>query len=83
MANFYCKNCGRRFGSVFDLTSRPCTRHPNGTNKGPHELYEGEEKERYTCKYCGRTFNSIYDMTERPCSRHPNGANKGNHSPAL
>ncbi|MBR5638629.1 MAG: hypothetical protein IKW83_02585 [Muribaculaceae bacterium] len=60
-----------------------CHRHPNSTNKGPHKLYEGSEKKRYTCKYCGQQFTSIMSMTGMWCFRHPNGQNKGKHAPAL
>lgn len=83
MANYYCKHCGQRFPSVAALTSQSCARHPNGSGKGKHELYEGSEKSQYTCKYCGMKFNSISGMTAQSCSRHPNGPGKGKHSPAL
>ena len=83
MAKCYCKFCGRDFNSVSDLTARLCPRHPSGTNKGKHELYEGSEKDSYTCKYCGKTSFSISRLTEGLCPNHPNGRCKGNHSPAL
>ena len=83
MANFYCKNCGARFFSVSSLTAANCPRHPAGYNKGKHELYEGDEKSRYTCKYCGTTSGSISGLTSGNCPRHPEGYNKGKHSPSL
>lgn len=83
MANFYCEYCGQKFSSVSSLTVGNCTRHPNGTCKGRHKLYEGSEKSKYTCKYCGQTFGSISSMTAGNCIRHPNGTCKGRHAPAL
>ncbi|HJH02536.1 MAG TPA: hypothetical protein K8W19_00740 [Victivallis vadensis] len=83
MANYYCKNCGRKFSDVRTLTSLFCSRHPDGSGKGKHELYEGDEKSTYTCKYCGRTFSSIAALVGVRCSRHPDGSGKGYHSPAL
>lgn len=83
MANYYCEYCGRKFSSVADLTSSSCIRHPDGSNKGRHKLYEGSEKSKYVCKYCGRQFSSIADLTSSSCVRHPNGSNKGRHAPAL
>lgn len=83
MANFYCEYCGQKFSSASSLTAGNCMRHPNGTYKGRHKLYEGSEKSKYTCKYCGQTFNSISSMTAGNCMRHPNGTCKGRHAPAL
>ena len=83
MANYYCKHCGASFSSVRNLTGQTCPRHPNGVNRGKHELYEGDEKNSYTCKYCGREFSSIRNMTAQTCPRHPDGVNRGKHSPAL
>lgn len=83
MANFYCEYCGQKFSSVSSLAAASCPRHPNGSNKGKHKLYEGAEKSKYTCKYCGQSFPSISAMTASPCPRHPNGGNKGKHAPAL
>ena len=80
---FYCEYCGQQFASVQSLTGMKCHRHPNGSNKGPHKLYEGCEKKRYTCKYCGQQFTSIMSMTGMWCHRHPDGQNKGKHAPAL
>ena len=82
MEKFYCKYCGRDFNSISNMTARPCPNHPNGSNKGRHEPYEGDEKDVYYCKYCGRDFNSISNMTARPCPNHPNGSNKGRHEPS-
>lgn len=83
MANFYCEYCGYKFSSISSLTANKCFRHPDGTNKGKHKLYEGSEKSKYTCKYCGISFNKLSSLTANNCLRHPDGSNKGKHSPAL
>ncbi len=83
MANYYCKNCGKDYSSIQSLTNGICFRHPNGTNKGKHQLYEGSEKSQYDCKYCGKPYSSIQSLTNGTCFRHPEGTNKGKHSPAL
>ncbi|WP_217451034.1 hypothetical protein [Bacteroides sp. Marseille-P8574] len=51
---FYCEYCGHKFPNVRLLVSGSCPRHPDGSNKGRHKLYEGSEKTKYTCKYCGK-----------------------------
>lgn len=81
--NCYCEYCGKKFPDVRQLTSATCPRHPDGSNKGRHKLYEGTEKQEYTCKYCGKKFPSIMVMTGGPCVNHPKGSNKGPHAPAL
>ncbi|MAX26628.1 MAG: hypothetical protein CMJ19_19210 [Phycisphaeraceae bacterium] len=81
--NFYCMYCGNKYSSVTSLSSSTCTRHPNGSHKGKHALYEGSEKTKYTCKYCGNQYTSITSLTASNCTRHPNGSHKGRHSPAL
>ena len=83
MTNFYCEYCGQSFSSVSSLTANSCSRHPLGSNKGKHKLYEGSEKTKYTCKYCGTSFNTISSLTANSCSRHLDGSNKGKHAPAL
>lgn len=83
MANYYCEYCGHKFPEVRLLVSATCVKHPDGSHKGKHKLYEGSEKSEYTCKYCGRKFNSIMLMTSATCSGHPKGSNKGGHAPAL
>lgn len=83
MANFYCEYCGTSRSSVSLLTSSVCPRHPEGSNKGKHKLYEGGEKSKYTCKYCGRQSPSLSLLVSAVCSKHPNGSNKGKHAPAL
>jgi len=83
MANYYCKNCGRKFSDVRTLTAGSCPRHPEGNCKGKHQLYEGSEKSSYMCKYCGRSFHDIATLTAGSCPRHPEGNCKGRHSPAL
>ena len=79
----YCKHCGYEAHSVSSLTAGSCFRHPNGANKGKHELYEGAEKSEYVCKYCGYKAHSISSLTAGRCFRHPLGANKAPHAPAL
>lgn len=81
--NFYCEYCGAKYSSIASLTNGYCPRHPNGTNRGKHKLYEGSEKPQYFCKYCGAKYSSIAALTNGYCSRHPNGTNRGKHSPAL
>jgi DNA-directed RNA polymerase subunit RPC12/RpoP len=83
MANFYCEYCGKKYPSVLNLTSVTCHRHPLGSNRGKHKLYEGSEKAKYTCKYCGKEYPSLINLTSVSCHRHPNGSNKGKHSPTL
>lgn len=80
---YYCEYCGHKFPDTRLLVSAPCSRHPDGPNKGKHKLYEGSLKQQYTCKYCGRKFPSIIVMTGAPCPYHPKGENKATHSPAL
>ena len=81
--HYYCEYCGHKFTSVRQLTSATCPRHPNGSNKGHHKLYEGCEKSEYTCKYCGKKFPSIQVIVGGLCVNHPKGSNKGAHAPAL
>lgn len=83
MANYYCEYCGQKFSSISTLTASTCLRHPAGSHKGKHKLYEGSEKSKYTCKYCGQSFGSIATMTASTCLRHPDGSHKGKHAPAL
>jgi len=83
MANFYCEYCGQKHSSVSSLTSGSCFRHPSGSNKGKHSLYQGSEKSQYVCRFCGQKHSSISSLTSGSCFRHPNGANKGKHAPAL
>lgn len=83
MANFYCEYCGTKSSSVSSLTSGFCPRHPNGSSKGRHKLYEGAEKAKYTCEYCGRDASSISSLISGFCPRHPDGSNKGRYTPAL
>lgn len=81
--HYYCEYCGHKFPNVRLLTSGSCPRHPDGSNKGCHKLYEGSEKMKYACKYCGKQFSSILLMVGGQCVNHPKGVNKGNHIPAL
>ena len=81
--NYYCKYCGTKNSSIANLTAAPCFRHPDGSNKGKHALYQGDEKAKYECQYCGTSNSSLSNLTAAPCYRHPLGANKGKHEPAL
>ena len=83
MSNFYCEYCGEAFSNPRNLTIQNCMRHPNGTLKGKHKLYEGGEKSTYICKYCGNSFNSIKTMISQNCMRHEAGVLRGRHAPAL
>ena len=83
MSNFYCAYCGEAFSNPRNLTIQNCMRHPNGTLKGKHKLYEGGEKSQYFCKYCGKKFSSLQPLTASSCPRHPDGFCKGKHAPAL
>ena len=83
MANYYCEYCGHKFPDVRLLVSATCVKHPDGSHKGKHKLYEGSEKSEYICKYCGRKFSSIMLMTSGTCANHPKGSNKGGHAPTL
>ena len=77
--NYYCEYCGHKFPDVRSLTSGTCSKHPDGSNRGHHKLYEGTEKSKYTCKYCGKQFPSIMVMVGGQCVNHPKGSNKGPH----
>ena len=83
MAHYYCEYCGTKSSSISSLTGSSCLRHPLGSLKGRHKLYEGTEKTKYSCKYCGTSSSTISSLTGGTCSRHPNGSLKGKHSPAL
>ena len=83
MADYYCEYCGHRFVDARQLVSATCSRHPDGSNRGRHKLYEGTGKSKYTCKYCGHTFSSIIQMVGGTCAYHPKGSNKEAHAPAL
>lgn len=83
MSKVYCEYCGSDYSSVQAMTGHPCSRHPDGSGKGRHKLYEGAAKPQYTCKYCGSKYSTIATMTGFMCARHPSGTNKGRHLPAL
>lgn len=80
---FFCEYCGQKFSSVKTMVINNCPRHPDGSFKGRHKLYEGREKTQYVCKYCGQKFTSIQSLTTNKCLKHPDGSMKGRHSPAL
>jgi hypothetical protein len=79
----YCKYCGYKASTIQSLTANSCMRHPLGSLKGKHALYEGSEKSHYQCKHCGYTASSISALTANRCMNHPLGAHKGYHEPAL
>lgn len=83
MANYYCMYCGSKYPSVANLTATFCPKHPDGSGKGKHVLYEGAEKSQYTCKFCGLKYPTIAAMSASFCPRHPDGFGKGKHTPAL
>jgi hypothetical protein len=83
MSNYYCKYCGNKQSSISTLTAYSCSRHPLGSNKGKHALYEGAEKSKYQCKFCGNAQSTIATLTAYSCPRHPDGPNKGKHEPAI
>ena len=83
MANYFCEYCGQNYSNIPSLTSGQCKRHPNGTLKGKHKLYEGVEKHKYTCKLCGSINSSLAGLTSGACRNHPKGKLKGNHQPTL
>lgn len=83
MANYYCEYCGVKYQSIQALAATTCGKHPNGSHKGRHKLYEGGEKSEYYCKYCGAKYQNIQALTATTCGKHPNGSHKGRHSPAL
>lgn len=81
--NYYCKYCGTKTSSIASLTASSCSRHPSGSNKAKHVLYEGDEKSKYECKHCGTSNSTLVSLTASSCSRHPLGPNKGKHEAAL
>ncbi|QQS51101.1 MAG: hypothetical protein IPM71_16325 [Bacteroidota bacterium] len=83
MAKVLCKYCGSSASTISSLTANTCPRHPLGSHKGKHALYEGAEKSQYECKYCGSKASSISSLTANTCPRHPNGSHKGKHEPAM
>ena len=83
MSNCYCEYCGTKASSIMGLTGNSCHRHPLGSGKGKHKLYEGSEKSQYVCKHCGTKYSSLSSLTSGSCMRHPNGSHKGKHAPAL
>lgn len=83
MQNFYCEYCGSKASNIATLIGSSCHRHPTGSNKGKHKLYEGSEKSKYSCKYCGTSASSITNLVTSSCHRHPDGASKGKHAVAL
>lgn len=78
---FFCKYCGKKYGSISSLTSDTCYKHPYGHNKGKHDLYQGPIQDKYFCEYCGKPFNSLSALTSDTCYKHPAGHNKGYHLP--
>jgi hypothetical protein len=83
MSKSICEYCGEEKATTKILTSNNCAKHPSGTYKGKHKLYEGSEKNKYECKYCGEQKATIKILTSNKCGKHPLGFYKGNHSPAI
>lgn len=54
--NFYCEYCGHKFPNVRLLATATCPRHPDGSNKGYHKLYEGSEKENTLANIAASSF---------------------------
>lgn len=81
MQNYYCENCGSKSNTILSLTQKSCYRHPLGSGKGNHVVYEGPEQTQYLCKYCGTIFSSILSLTGFFCSQHPQGKGQGRHLP--
>ena len=81
--NYYCEYCGHKASSVQALVAGGCPRHPNGSLKGKHSVYQGGEKSQYICKYCGHKASTIQALVAGGCPRHPNGSLKGKHAPML
>ena len=81
MQKYYCENCGSKSSSILSLTDKLCFRHPLGSGKGKHKLYEGPEKAQYFCQYCGAISSSILSLTSFLCPQHPKGNCKGRHIP--
>jgi predicted nucleic acid-binding Zn ribbon protein len=81
--NYYCKYCGTKTSSINSLTANVCSRHPSGSGKGKHTLYQGAEKSKYECQHCGTSATTIQSLTANTCSRHPLGSYKGHHEPTL
>jgi len=83
MSKYYCEYCGTTTSSIATLTANSCQRHPEGSYKGKHKLYEGSEKAEYSCKFCGIKSPSISSLTANTCQRHPAGSYKGKHATSL
>ena len=81
MAKFFCKYCGKDESDPSRLLRDTCPKHPAGTYKGKHELFEGPEDSEYRCIYCGKSERDFRRLVTDTCSKHPNGTYKGNHSP--
>lgn len=83
MSNFYCEYCGTKSSSISSLTANSCHRHPLGSGKAKHKVFEGNEKSQYSCKYWGTSSLTISGLTANSCFRHPNGTGKEKNSPTL
>lgn len=58
--NFYCEYCGKRFPDIRQLTSATCTRHPDGSHKGRHKLYEGSENVNIPVSIVEKSFLPLW-----------------------
>ena len=71
--HYYCEYCGKKFPDVRQLTSATCPRHPDGSNKGRHKLYEGSEKQEIT-RFIGIGNNpAVAIKTVKPEGSTPDG----------
>jgi hypothetical protein len=77
MQKYYCENCGSKCNTISGLTEKSCFRHPLGSGKGKHILYDGPEKAQYFYKYCGAISSSILSLTSFLCPQHPKGNCEG------
>ena len=81
MQTYYCQNCGSKSSTILSLTEKSCYRHPLGSGKGKHVLYEGPEKAQYFCKHCVTISSTILSLTSFFCPYHPDGESQGRHVP--
>lgn len=80
---YHCEYCGQSSPTINGLTAGSCARHPSGSYRGKHSMYQGGQKSSYSCKFCGQSASSISSLTAGTCARHPMGTYKGKHAPAL
>ena len=74
MSDYYCEYCGRRYSNVRELTGNKCPRHPEGTNKGFHSLYEGSENPAMPASTAAEPINPFTICPKIPAPGIPSGA---------